>query len=72
MCRVVDVRVIVRAVSIIQCVKAGHCLLYRGKKKSLPRTGIFFFSTIISGNGAIVRGRKEESIITSLYHRFAV
>lgn len=70
MCRVVDVRVVVRAVFIIQCMKAGHCLLYR--KKITPRAGIFFFSSIISGNGAIVRGRKEESVITLLCHCSAV
>jgi len=34
MCRAVDIRVIVKAVFIIQGMKAGHCLLSKKKKNS--------------------------------------
>lgn len=66
MCRAADTRVIMKAVFIMQGMKAGHCCFIEKKKKNQPpRTDIFFLSSI-SGNEAIERQK------TGFHNNFAL
>lgn len=59
-------RVTAQAGFVNQGMKAGHYLLQ--EKKIAHRMDTFFFSSILSGNRAIVGSRKQKSVITLLHH----